>query len=197
MTDRAKSTSARERLLAAADHLFYSQGYHATGINQIIDEAEVAKASFYNHFQSKDELALAYLKDRHERRLASLREQVEVHASIEKRISDVFEHLETFALEDQFRGCGQLNMAAEFPKDDHPVRVQIRTHKQSVRNFLRNLLSGSSSGEAKENAEQLARSVYLLYEAALVESQTLSDLWPIQKAKEAALRLVAASERSA
>ena len=196
MTDRATQASARARLLDAANKLFYSQGYHATGINQIIEEANVAKASFYNHFQSKEELALAYLKGRHERWLASLREQVDLEDSIENRVANVFEHLEVFALRDQFRGCSQLNMAAEFPEDDHPVRIQIREHKQSIRDFLQNILEIPSTRKDSEDGQQLTSSIYLLYEAALIESQNFSDPWPIQRAKAAALQLVPTGEHT-
>jgi len=64
--DNITSSSPRDRILQVASDLFYRQGYHATGINQIIREAAVAKASFYDHFSSKEALAVAYLEQRRE-----------------------------------------------------------------------------------------------------------------------------------
>ncbi|MEO8229413.1 MAG: helix-turn-helix domain-containing protein, partial [Chloroflexota bacterium] len=48
--------TARERLLAAASELFYERGIQATGVDAIIKAAGVAKATFYRHFPSKDDL---------------------------------------------------------------------------------------------------------------------------------------------
>ena len=62
----AVRASARERLLAAANELFYSEGVHTVGIDRVIEQAGVAKASLYNTFGSKDELIRAYLAARHE-----------------------------------------------------------------------------------------------------------------------------------
>ena len=54
--------NVRERILDTASRLFYDQGYQATGINQIIEEASIAKSSLYQHFRTKDDLLVAYLK---------------------------------------------------------------------------------------------------------------------------------------
>ena len=55
----------KERILEKTFALFHKQGYNATGINQIIEEAQVAKASFYYHFKSKEDLCVAFLEQRH------------------------------------------------------------------------------------------------------------------------------------
>src|SRR4030081_3485455 len=65
--ENAPRPSARERLLAAANELFYEEGVHTVGIDRIIERAGVAKGSLYNTFGSKDELIRAYLLARHER----------------------------------------------------------------------------------------------------------------------------------
>ena len=65
-TTSAERPSARERLLAAADELFYEEGVHTVGIDRVIERAGVAKASLYNTFGSKDELVRAYLTSRHD-----------------------------------------------------------------------------------------------------------------------------------
>lgn len=188
-----RSSPARERLLDAANRLFYRQGYHPTGINQLIEEADVAKASFYNHFSSKEELALAYIQRRHERWMRALKERVDQKALLQRRIVTVFNCLEEFIRQEDFRGCGQLNLAAEFPSEEHPIRVQIRKQKRELRAYLQSIIQGPSepSEEASKEAKQLANSAYLLYEAAMVESQNLGASWPAEAARQAAEQLIA------
>ena len=60
-----RESTVKDRILDTASRLFYDQGYHVTGINQIIEEAEIARASLYNHFPSKTDLLLAYLDRTH------------------------------------------------------------------------------------------------------------------------------------
>ena len=193
MADRS-SVPARQRLLDAANRLFYRQGYRSTGINQLIDEADVAKASFYNHFSSKEELALAYLQRRHERWMKALTSQVDMHAPLQRRIKAIFDCLEAFIAKEDFRGCGQLNLAAEFPGEEHSIRVQIREQKQELRAYLQSVIQGPSEDrgeEPSEQAKQLANAAYLLYEAAMVESQNFGASWPAEAAKQAAGQLIA------
>lgn len=179
---------ARARLLATAAQLFYRQGYYQTGINQIIDEAGVAKASFYNHFPSKEDLGLAYVRRRHEEWMRGLRGRVEAQETPEERLEAVFDHLEAFATREGFRGCGQLNMAAEFPESAHRIRAQIREQKQAVRDYLAEIVQGVASADDadEEEAKATADAVYLLYEASLVESQNFGDAWPARAARVAA-----------
>ena len=61
---KSRTLSSRERIIATANELFYRQGYHQTGINQIIEESGVAKATFYSNFKSKEELCVEYLRER-------------------------------------------------------------------------------------------------------------------------------------
>src|ERR1700761_1672584 len=68
----ARRPSARERLLDAADELFYEEGIHIVGIDRVIEKAGVAKASLYSTFGSKDELVRAYLTRRYQRRRARI-----------------------------------------------------------------------------------------------------------------------------
>jgi AcrR family transcriptional regulator len=67
MATDIQAKTARDRILNTAADLFYRNGYRATGINEVIAKAEVAKATFYAHFPTKDDLCLAYLKDRNSR----------------------------------------------------------------------------------------------------------------------------------
>src|SRR5579872_2327563 len=83
--------SARERLLAAANELFYDEGVHTVGIDRVIERAGVTKASLYNTFGSKDELVRAYLEGRHARIAARITRYLERYSDPRDRLLGVFE----------------------------------------------------------------------------------------------------------
>src|SRR6516164_4219515 len=87
----AARPSARDRLLAAANELFYNEGVHTVGIDRVIEKAGVAKASLYNTFGSKDELVRAYLEARHARIAARVSGHLERYAAPRERLLGVFE----------------------------------------------------------------------------------------------------------
>src|SRR6266478_5661766 len=87
----AARPSARERLLAAANELFYDEGVHTVGVDRVIERAGVAKASLYNTFGSKDELVRAYLEGRHARTSARITRYLERYSDPRDRLLGVFE----------------------------------------------------------------------------------------------------------
>jgi len=164
----------RERILDTAYRLFLGQGYNSTGINQIIEEADVAKASFYQHFKSKEDLCVGVLEKRHQ----YIEEQAQA-LSAQKRSNKMkvmasFDLIALLNEKEHFRGCAFLNILSEIPADNVKVRDVIHDHKSNIRQNFRNLL---------DNAE-LADHVYLLYEGAFVESQLYRDQWPVNRAKK-------------
>ena len=105
--------SARERLLAAANELFYAEGVHTVGIDRVIEKAGVAKASLYNTFGSKDELVRAYLETRHASVTRRITQAVERYDTPRERLLAVFEgQAELFARPD-YRGCAFARASAE------------------------------------------------------------------------------------
>src|SRR3954451_25362333 len=104
-TTAAPRLTARERLLAAADELFYAEGVHSVGIDRIIEHAGVAKASLYNTYGSKDELVRAYLSARHIRRRDRIGRAVEACSTPRAKLLPVSEPLDSAITEPGFRGC--------------------------------------------------------------------------------------------
>ncbi|MCU0490639.1 MAG: TetR/AcrR family transcriptional regulator [Chloroflexaceae bacterium] len=187
MKTTTPSLEPRERILQTATRLFYSQGYHTTGINQIIAEAQVAKASFYDHFPSKDALAVAYLQRTQADRMQRMRACVEATPEPRRRVLALFDFLRQWMLDHAYRGCQSLNLLPEFPDPTHVVHRQIAAHKANLRAFVHELV------EAAHRQQPLARPVdvtadriYLLYEGAVVESALVRDAWPIAVAQQAA-----------
>jgi AcrR family transcriptional regulator len=104
---------ARERLLAAADALFYEEGVNLVGIDRVIERAGVAKASLYDCFGSKEELIRSYLQRRHEARQLRLRERFARCATAREKILAIFDSMVEAAARADFRGCAFARASAE------------------------------------------------------------------------------------
>src|ERR1700734_1992757 len=96
---------ARERLLAAADELFYEEGFNLGGIDRVIERAGVAKASLYNCFGSKEELIRTYLQQRHESRQVRLHNWLTRYATPRDKILGIFDYMAETVTKPDFRGC--------------------------------------------------------------------------------------------
>lgn len=174
----------RDRILLVASDLFYRQGYHATGINQIIREAQVAKASFYDHFGSKEALAVAYLERRRERWIHLLLDAADGQQEPVEKVLALFDFLEQWVSETDFRGCAFLNIAGEFPTTNNHIRQVVSAHKQAQRELIVQLVRDTALRADERTIRAKADSVYLLFEAALAESRVFHHLWPIHAARK-------------
>lgn len=176
---------ARRRLLDTATRLFYAEGIRAVGIDRIIAEAQIAKATFYNHFPSKDDLVLAYIEEQDQigrSAVAALPpgSPREVIMAVMGRIADA-------GLANGYRGCPFLNAAAEYPDAAHPVRQAIDARRAWYRGLLRKLLAAAGDSTPTVTAALLvALSDGLLESAYLDDPRRIPDL-----TREAVARLLA------
>ncbi|MDI3418022.1 TetR/AcrR family transcriptional regulator [Streptomyces luteolus] len=159
----APRPSARSRLLAAADDLFYAHGVDATGVDAIIEAADVARMTFYKHFRGKDALVVAYLEQRDARWRRLLAETCNAAGpQPQARIRAVFDALATCHSEPGFRGCSFANAAAELAHRDHPARAIVQGHKEALRADLARFVD-----EAEFLAvDELVDVLLILYEGA-------------------------------
>ena len=128
----------RERLIRAADELFYRDGINAVGIDTILARAKVAKASMYAHFRSKDDLIVAVLEARDKAWWAWFPGEVERRsADPATRLLVVFDLLDALVQEPSFRGCAFINASAELAEDGHPAREAARMAKARLRELFR------------------------------------------------------------
>jgi AcrR family transcriptional regulator len=156
----AAGPSARERLLAAADELFYDEGVHIVGIDRVIERAGVAKASLYNTFGSKDELVRAYLKTRHERNAARINQYIERYDTPRERLLGVFEAQgETFT-DPTFRGCAFVSASAESPGEP------VSSAADDYRGWVRGLFTDLAREAGAADPELLARQLHMIYDGA-------------------------------
>ena len=183
----------RGRIIDSALRLFYEQGYLATGINQIISESQVAKATFYNHFASKENLCVAYLQARHVIWMEWLVSSVESYKSVAERIPAVFSFLREWMVSCNFRGCAFLNIASEVPSLNSNIRTEVIKHKDDLRLYIKQmvaLLRNSHEGDRQINIEADTDKVYVLIEGAIVASQNYGQVWPIEVAQSAVRNLL-------
>jgi AcrR family transcriptional regulator len=138
----ARATQARERLLEAAYSLFSRRGVQAVGIDEVVATADVAKATLYRHFPSKDDLTLAFLERRE--RLWT-REWVEAEArrrgrTAEEQLLAIFDLFDEWFRQDDFEGCSFVNVLLEYGgRSGHPVAEACATHLENIRSIVRTL----------------------------------------------------------
>lgn len=130
-------TSARERILDTASRLFYQEGLRATGIDRIIEEAGVAKMSFYRHFPSKDDLIVAFLQKRHDEWMAWFTHEVEARISSQGSFEVIADVLALWFQQKEYRGCAFINAFAETGMVlDSKVALVAVEHKNALADFL-------------------------------------------------------------
>ena len=154
--------SPRERLLAAADELFYAEGVQTVGIDRVIERAGVAKASLYSTFGSKEELVRAYLDAMHERVLKRARTAVkEAGDDPVQRIVAVFDAQASRFRSSEFHGCAFAMASAEAPPDGG---IELAT--EAYRADLRGLFVELSRDAGVRDPELLASQLHLIYDGA-------------------------------
>jgi AcrR family transcriptional regulator len=163
MAAKGDLPSARERLLAAADELFYNEGVHTVGIDRVIGRAGVAKASLYAVFGSKDELIRSYLERRHEARRARIEQAFAGHDTARARLLAIFDVLaELFARPDR-RGCAFINAGAESSSGSATEQAT-----REYRAWVVELFSDQARAAGAADPGALAAQLVLLYDGAAV-----------------------------
>lgn len=166
---RRHRKGARQRILEAASDLFYRRGIRAVGVDAIVQAADVAKATFYSHFPSKDDLILAWLREPDVWWLNRAREEVERRASSpEEHLSVFFDVLGDVFGEKGFRGCPYLNTAAEIPDARHPARREVREFQVELEGYLATLAEAAGLPDADGLAEELLLLVVGAWATAVV-----------------------------
>lgn len=170
-----------EQILTVAGALFYKEGIRAVGIDRIIEEASVAKATLYRHFPSKDHLVAAYLTQRHERVIASFHDVMRTVHEPRGQIAAIFERLFEKAESQEFRGCAFALAVAEHGDSERVVAV-ARTHKQTVLDIFRQIVLRRT-----ETPDLPSAHLALLYEGALATVAVNRDPNAILIARDCAL----------
>jgi AcrR family transcriptional regulator len=181
--------SARDRLLVAADELFYAEGVHVVGIDRIVERAGVAKASLYSIFGSKDELVRAYLENHFRRRQRRMADVLAAYKTPRERLLGVFAEVEDLLEGAEFRGCRFISASAEARSGDASEVIA-----DEYRAWLQSLFIELAKAAGAKDAKALGRQLSLLYDGAAVAGRMDRDRRGAANAvRAAALALVDAA----
>ncbi|OLF07667.1 TetR/AcrR family transcriptional regulator [Actinophytocola xanthii] len=167
---RGQVSEARSRLLTTATRLFYAEGLHAVGIDRIVAEAKVTRATLYRHFPSKDELVVAYLQA-----VAQAdREGVDTALAAGLPAADTLRAIASSIAEGirsaRFRGCAFLNAVAEYPDAAHPVHQAVLAHRAWFLRTVTDLLA-----DVGDAPPELAGRHFVLLRDGAMSSGCLAD----------------------
>jgi AcrR family transcriptional regulator len=182
----------REKILETASDLFYRLGVRAVGVDLVVEKAGVAKTSLYRHFRTKDDLIAAFLERedldfwRTWDRVAAQHAK-DAKAELDAQLGWIGERVG----KQNYRGCPQINVAAEFPEADHPARKVAKAHKRELRRRLKVIAERLKVGATDELAGQLA----VLINGAFVSTQLFEPGEATPLLRHAAEALTAAAGR--
>lgn len=165
------NSDVRERILETASSLFYRRGVRAVGVDLVVEAAGVAKTSLYRYFRTKDDLIAAFLQREDEDFWAhwdgvAQRHRDDAVAELEAQLTWIAERV----ARPNYRGCPQINVAAEFPDIEHPARAVAIAHKAELRRRLHLIAERLRVKRPDELAAQLS----LLVNGAFVSSSLLA-----------------------
>ena len=164
--------TGRDRLVATAVDLFYRQGFGAVGIDQVITAAGVTKSTFYKHFESKDDLMVAAVRQRDEWEWQAWGRAIRKLAGDDptKQLLAIFTVMDRWLNDPAFRGCMFLNTALEFPNPNDPVHQAAVAYLQRKHELVQTLARAAGANE--ESAKTFADCFMALVEGALTLRQT-------------------------
>lgn len=163
------ASSTREKLIQTAHDLFYRDGFHSVGLDRIISEVGVTKTTFYNHFQSKDDLMLEVLRWHDRWWRDTFVQMLRLHGGNSPRgqLLAIVDALNQLFNSKGYNGCMFINMAVEFPLLHDPAHLAAADHKRAMEDLLCEL-----AGYAGANDPQaLAKEIALVMEGAYVTKQ--------------------------
>lgn len=180
--------NTRERILFRAMDLFYSEGFHAVGLDRVLAEADVAKATFYNHFRSKDELVEATVRLRDEWESEAFLRALREKGGYDPRqlLLACFDVLDEWFTHPAYRGCLFLMAMTEYPLPHHPV------HAAGARHYLvtEQEIAKMATAAGARDPEGLARAWILLIMGAVGTQLTERELGAARTARGVAERLL-------
>jgi AcrR family transcriptional regulator len=187
--ETGKPAPARERLLAAADELFYEFGINNVGIERVIERAGVAKASLYDSFGSKEELARSYVQARDARRRERLTSRLARFSTPREKALAVFDVLSEIAGQASYRGCA-FNRAGA----DSTPGSKVRDACEEARSWMFELFRDLAAQTRAPDPEELARKLALLYDGASVAAHFGGGVEAVAAARDSADLLMRSAE---
>lgn len=186
----SRPLSVRDRVLESATRLFGTQGFGETGINQIIAEAGVAKASFYDHFPSKERLGQAYMDHYGAGQLSGLAVLMERYNDPTEFVRAWTSLLRRQARTGTFCGCPMANLLAQIPEDAKSIQQSTQSVSHQTIELLHNFLEDCKQRgklQADVNPRQAALNWFIAYEGALQVWRLTNDAGVLNQLQQMAL----------
>jgi len=178
-----------DKILDTAERLFYTQGYSNTGINQVIEEADIAKASLYKHFESKTDLMVAYLQRFHEGWFQRLEAAVAEVMDPKKKLLAIFDHNTNRQEAREYGGCPFVKANDEAGMSEPRILAEIQAAKQRLKDFIAKLVAKSGHKKLLTDKE-LTETIYLMTEGGIVAASIFKQATDLQSAKKIIQKLI-------
>jgi AcrR family transcriptional regulator len=185
-----KKASPRQKLLAAADELFYSEGIHSVGIDRVIERAGVAKGSLYYNFSGKDDLVREYLVGRHAAWTTRIDAAIAAESDPTARILAIFDVLGELFAKPDFHGCAFMNAMSEAPEGGPELAAAAH-----FRIWLHGMFDDLVAALDAKNSSLLASQLVILYDGAVAAAQMDASPAAAQTAKSLAAMVIGAAPR--
>ncbi|MDP9329068.1 MAG: TetR/AcrR family transcriptional regulator [Actinomycetota bacterium] len=186
--ERHSQAAARERIVLAASDLFFRKGIRATGVDTLIERAGVAKATFYRHFRSKDELIVAWLRSSNARWLDVVTAELDTDLNPPLRaLVEFWDRLGDWAEREHYLGCPYLKALVEIDEPSHPARLEVAAFVHDVDGYFARLTAAAGF----QQSEEIAIRLRLLAMGALMAILLDPSRAPIDRARESTIALLA------
>ncbi|MEW4491117.1 TetR/AcrR family transcriptional regulator [Thalassoglobus sp. JC818] len=165
--------TTREKLIQAGHEVFYREGFLSVGLDRLLNEVGCSKQTFYNHFESKDDLIVAVIDEHHRWWSSEIRDRIERVAGSDPRgqILAMFDVMYDIIHDPDYRGCIYINAAVEFPQPHHPAHQSARKAKADGVALLQDLAERAGATDALVVAQEID----MIIEGALITQQVAPD----------------------
>jgi len=165
--------TTREKLIQAGHKIFYREGFLLVGLDRLLNEVGCSKQTFYNHFESKDDLICAVIDEHHRWWNKELRDRLQRIAGADARgqLLGMFDVMDEIMHEPEYHGCIFINAAVEFPQPHHPAHQTARRAKADGLALLEDL----SERAGASDPPALAQEIDMVIEGALITQQVAPD----------------------
>jgi len=178
----------REKILDVAARLFYEQGYNLTGINQVIEEAAIAKASLYHHFASKTDLLIAYLEDFNIKWFAGLDNFLKSYTDPKQKLLAFFDYRIARQVERNYGGCAFVKINAEIETEPR-VQALVEENKNKARAYIHKLVVQANQAKVLSN-DALTDTIFLLMEGGMNSAAIFKNTADLESAKKIVKKLL-------
>lgn len=154
VTKAAGGSQTRQRILDAANELFYNHGIRATSADRIIEQVGLTKVTFYRHFRTKSDLVVAYLQQQSAAEQGWIRSTVHDGDPLATARA-IAAGIGAASCSPGFRGCAFINAAAEYPDTQDPVRLAVDAHRAWILEFFAEIAAQAGASDVESVAQQL------------------------------------------